>query len=64
LQCRVFGIGVHVLHCYVRGIRDIKGWWLYLISSLLGLVIVAITVMLERKVLRGLQLRTGPIVVG
>jgi len=30
---------------------------------LLGLVIVAITVMLERKVLRGLQLRTRPIVV-
>jgi len=28
------------------------------------LVIVAITVMLERKVLGGLQLRTGPIVVG
>jgi len=37
---------------------------LYLISSLLGLVIVAITVMLERKILGGLQLRTGPIVVG
>lgn len=29
----------------------------------MGLVIVAITVMLERKILRRLQLRTGPIVV-
>lgn len=32
--------------------------------GLLGLVIVAMTVMLERKILRRLQLRTGPIVVG
>jgi len=32
--------------------------------GLLGLVIVAITVILERKVLRRLQLRTGPMVVG
>lgn len=31
--------------------------------GLLGLVIVAITVILERKVLRGLQLRTRPVVV-
>merc|ERR1711937_711964 len=34
-----------------------------IISALLGLVIVAITVILERKVLGGLQLRTRPIVV-
>merc|ERR1719220_854342 len=32
--------------------------------GLLRLVIVAMTVILERKVLRGLQLRTGPMVVG
>jgi len=32
--------------------------------GLLRLVVVAITVILERKVLRGLQLRTGPMVVG
>lgn len=32
--------------------------------GLLGLVIVAITVMLERKILGRLQLRTGPMVVG
>jgi NADH:ubiquinone oxidoreductase subunit H len=39
--------------------------WVYgIIGGLLGLVIVAITVILERKVLGGLQLRTRPIAVG
>jgi len=51
----------HYYCCYGIGI---VGEWLHgIVSSLLGLVIVAITVILERKVLRGLQLRTGPIVV-
>jgi len=43
----------------------VRRQWVYCIMiRLLRLVIVAITVILERKVLRGLQLRTGPIVVG
>merc|ERR1712203_912093 len=43
----------------------VKGQWIYcIIMGLLRLVIVAMTVILERKVLRGLQLRTRPIVVG
>lgn len=42
----------------------VKGQRIYsVIIRLLGLVIVAITVILERKVLGGLQLRTGPVVV-
>jgi len=42
-----------------------EGQWIYCIMiGLLRLVIVAITVILERKVLRGLQLRTRPMVVG
>jgi len=43
----------------------IEGQWVYCIMiGLLRLVIVAITVILERKVLGGLQLRTRPMVVG
>lgn len=44
------------------GVR--KKWVYGVMMGLLGLVIVAMTVILERKILRGLQLRTGPMVVG
>merc|ERR1712088_872020 len=47
---------------YSSGIE--RQWIHRIIIGLLRLVIVAITVILERKVLRGLQLRTGPIVDG
>lgn len=40
-----------------------REWFYSVMIGLLGLVIVAITVMLERKILGGLQLRTRPIVV-
>lgn len=43
-----------------------RTWWKWIYSVMIGLlrlVIVAMTVMLERKILRRLQLRTGPMVV-
>lgn len=63
LQYRVCGVGDSILYCYFRNLCRVGGIWNYLISGLLGLVIVAITVILERKVLGRLQLRTRPIVV-
>jgi len=52
-----------ISHHWGYGCRASKEWFHGLMIGLLRLVIVAITVMLERKILGRLQLRTGPIVV-